>query len=101
VYLTGGTTAKIAETVTSVNGPDNAEYLISPNPFNDQFIITVKNDHSEKQISICSISGKKIYETRLMGQVASISLPTISSGLYILNVVDQNGVSHKQKIIKN
>jgi hypothetical protein len=101
VYLTGGTTAKIGETITGVNGPDNAEYLVTPNPFHEQFTLTVKNDHSEKQISICSISGKTIYEASLKGQVTSIALPAMASGVYILNVVDHNGTSHQQKIIKN
>lgn len=100
VYLIGATTAKLSEITTNANTLNRDEFSVTPNPFNNQFTISMRADLSEKKISIYSINGAKIYESTFGGLVKNIPMLNIESGLYILTIVNQNGMLHKQKIIK-
>ena len=100
VYLIGGTTAKLSDITTSVNALNRAEFSITPNPFYNQFTISMHDDFLGGIISLYSINGKMVYENTFEGLTKNISLSGIECGVYILTIVDQSGTLHRQKIVK-
>jgi len=90
-YIIGTTTAKLSEITTNINPLNETEFSVTPNPFNNQFSISMDADFGEKTIQIYSLKGEKIYESIFWGSIKNIPLVNIVSGLYILTIVDQNG----------
>ena len=100
VYLIGTTTAKLSENSLNVNTLKSEGFSVTPNPFDNDFTISMQEDFGEKRITLYSINGKIIHESTFFGQTKNIFLSNIQSGLYILTIVDQRGKIFKQKIIK-
>jgi Secretion system C-terminal sorting domain len=100
IYIIGTTTAKLSEISLGINNPNNSDFIITPNPITDQLNIVTQNDIREKKVTLFSINGAIIFESTFSGNSKTIELINIESGLYILTIMNQNGLVHKQKIIK-
>ncbi len=77
---------------------DKNKFLISPNPFNDEFLIEYSgSEPAETDIRILSLSGKLIQEKKFHfnGEHASIMIDMASYGrsVYLLEIRDQNSVN--------
>lgn len=75
------------------------EFTIYPNPTNDQVSFNLPKNSSDKRIYIYSISGQKVLEENSSIQMPTISLKSLSSGIYFYKI-ESNGYSKTGKIIK-
>ena len=88
----------------------NAEFdcIVYPNPTFDFLNISIAQaDASEIVIEICDIVGKKIiskqiFEPSIRPIITQFNLTTLSNGIYIVNVYDNQNKFHKSiKLIKS
>lgn len=80
------------------NTPDNT-FTLYPNPVNDNINIQLK-DINNASIAVFDCLGKKISETIPSALITDINLSDLSSGIYIIQVI-QSGKVSSQKLIKN
>jgi len=80
------------------NTPDNT-FTLYPNPVNDNINIQLK-DINNASIAVFDCMGKKISETIPSALTTDINLDGLSSGIYIIQVI-QSGKVSSQKLIKN
>ncbi len=102
VVVTLGNCVDTSECVTlivsGIENLNNTKFLIFPNPAKD-FVI-VKSNNDIQTISISNIAGQIIYsESEIMKNEIQISLKNISSGTYILMILDTAGNQKFEKII--
>jgi hypothetical protein len=76
------------------------EFNIYPNPVQNVLTIQFTDDRS-KEIRITDILGRTVWmQKNVQGLSMTISLPTMSKGLYAVQVIDIDGKQHIQKLIK-
>jgi hypothetical protein len=72
----------------------------SPNPFQDNLTIQL-SEQIQGQITILDFQGKTCHQEKLRSSSQMINLGSLKSGIYLMNIRDNNGVSMaNQKIIK-
>lgn len=71
--------------------------LVYPNPADKEFTIDI-TEHSGAQMALYDMTGRNVLAGPLQSGVNKISLPNISSGIYILNVMKEGKIVHRQKI---
>lgn len=73
---------------------------IYANPTKDD--ITIEgNKLNNQELEIFNTEGRLISTTRLKDNKSTISLKTLSKGVYLLNIKDNNERKYRQKLIKN
>jgi PKD repeat protein len=77
----------------------NLEFNAFPNPFNENLTITV-NAKEAKAFEIISIDGRLIESGQINNSVNTISTSELGAGIYMLNLIDNNGRRFVQKIVK-
>lgn len=77
----------------------NNEFTIYPNPTTDLVSFSLPKNSSPKKISIYSVSGQKVLEENSSIQMPTISLKSLSGGIYFYKI-ESNGYSKTGKIIK-
>ncbi len=91
---------------TSIVSFDDLEFELNtyPNPFHDQFTITVKGENLPKMIvELVDINGRSILNKKLTGyeQDMLIDVSTLISGVYILKYTDEtNRIITTEKLLK-
>lgn len=78
---------------------DSDEIKIYPNPVTDRIIIEQTNS-TQLQMIINDGLGNKVLEQTVQNQSNEVYVNNLVGGLYILNLVDGNTVTHTQKFIK-
>ena len=90
--------------------PDNSSLAVNSNflkskisiyPMPVSNILNIVTEENLAAVSIFNTHGAKIYETKNLALGSnSISTAGLSSGLYIINIVSQNGEKLNQKLVK-
>ncbi|WKD85565.1 hypothetical protein KCTC32516_00906 [Polaribacter huanghezhanensis] len=71
-----------------------------PNPVN-QGVLTIKTFNTrEKEVTIYNVLGKKIFTQKFSGTMKQLNVSEISSGIYIMKVVEGDKVATKKLVIK-
>ena len=83
----------------SVTDFSKTDIIVYPNPTNDTISVTLPNDSDVKTIAIYSILGQKVLEKNISSQSATISLKSLTSGIYFYKI-ESNTFSKSGKIIK-
>jgi PKD repeat protein len=83
-----------------INENINATFNTYPNPFSDVLIISAEGT-AIRNFEIFSIEGKKVIQGAINGNVEVVNTSNLNNGIYLLNLVDENGVRSVQKVIKN
>lgn len=84
-----------------------SEIKVFPNPVNDKIILAFKDNTHQKDIEICLYDrlGRNVFHaTKTKSQFSStidIDLPAISSGIYFINILSEDEIIYKHKIICN
>lgn len=96
-------TSVFTDDVASVDDvlTDKKVFTVYPAISNGEFSIFAKNDLGNSNIQIFDINGKQVYNSQLNfneDQNQSISV-NLRSGIYILNIIDQNKRKSSEKII--
>ena len=60
-------------------------------------VVNIQSDATLRCLNVYSVSGSSVYTEQLHGTFATVALPTLPTGVYLLKVVDAQGnvVSHK------
>ena len=83
---------------TDVNGIENTNISIYPNPFSDVINITTNNE-SYNRLIITDITGKTIIEKTVISGSEHIDMSPYSSGVYLISIFKDNEV-YTSRIIK-
>lgn len=80
---------------------DKKVFTVYPTISNGEFSVYAKNDLGKSNIQIFDINGKQVYNSQLnfnenQNQNVSVNL---RSGIYIVNIIDQNNRKSSEKII--
>ncbi len=80
----------------SLNEIKEASIKLYPNPVKNTLFIELKNNQFIKQVSLFTISGRKIVETTK----STISCTNLSNGIYLVKIEDSNSKIGIKKFIK-
>jgi hypothetical protein len=84
--------------VTKIQGPDEA-INVYPNPAKD--VVYINSDVKDANVSIIDMSGKEVYTGKLANTGNhSISLSTLSSGLYMVRVITADKVYNAKVVVQ-
>lgn len=83
----------------SVEAFSKNDFVVYPNPTSDLISVTLPNDSDIKTIAIYTILGQKVLENNISNQSPTISLKTLSNGMYFYKI-ESNGVIKNGKIVK-
>ncbi|MCG9880591.1 MAG: YCF48-related protein [Bacteroidia bacterium] len=79
----------------------NNTIKVFPNPFVNTITITAKKGLQNHQISIIDAQGKLLSNQQANGQSLDLNLSHLSSGIYFINVQDENGNISNIKMVKH
>jgi len=99
--VNGGSVFKIIDTDLSVNQNTFTQIEMYPNPAQDQLHFKIEDVSTPIQsIDIYALNGSLLLSnTKTETELETISINNLSSGLYIVNIVDTNGANTKRKLI--
>lgn len=83
----------------SINQFSNTNFALYPNPTTDFVTVSFPESFNKGKVIIYTFLGQKILESNLTGQTDSISLKTLSNGIYIYKI-ESDSFSKVGKIIK-
>lgn len=72
---------------------------IYPNPSDGRFVIEAKTNITSLKAEVYDMSGKLIFKNQFKGNKADLNLTQYPKGVYILNLVDNNGEKHSAKLM--
>ncbi len=90
---------RVANTPTAIKGEKTSDIIAFPNPFIKSFNIRFNDGEDNHTISIYDLKGKKIYQETTKMESTIISLGSISSGIYLLEIESEKTKS-SYKLIK-
>ncbi|WP_261510194.1 CRTAC1 family protein [Chryseobacterium paludis] len=99
--VTPNTTLHVVEgTHLGVKEVQNTEdlFTVYPNPSEDMINFKSKNDFSPVEAKLYELSGRIALQTKV--ERNSISIKQLTSGVYILVLIDKNGKTYSQKVTK-
>jgi hypothetical protein len=71
-----------------------------PNPVNNGRLTVATSNFNEKEVSIYSILGKRVFQQKFSGASKQLNVSHISSGIYIMKVLEGDKVATKKLVIK-
>lgn len=102
LYISNGNTIyKIVDTSTaSTTSFEKAGFSLYPNPAKDSFTITNKGEITVLRVEFYDITGKLITtNNENFSETISIDISNLLSGVYIVNIVANNGINYNSKLI--
>ena len=87
--------------ILGVSENNSSTYSIHPNPAKNELFITAQNTTQNLKIKIFNIEGKLLStQTLEVANKTSIDVSSLTSGIYFLNIEDENGNTTIKKFIK-
>jgi hypothetical protein len=83
----------------SVDSFSKNDFIVYPNPTSDSISITLPEGHVTRTLAIYNVLGQKVLEKIISSQSPSVSLKSLSSGMYFYKI-ESEGFSKSGKIIK-
>lgn len=83
----------------SVSAFSENNFIVYPNPTSDSISITLPEGFDSRTLAIYNVFGQKVLEKIISSQSPTISLKTLSSGMYFYKI-ESNNFSKSGKIIK-
>lgn len=84
---------------TGMEETANLAFQVYPNPFNESIFVSL-NSEENTRFEIVSIDGKLVQSGFINNQLNTISTSELGAGIYMLNVIENNGRKLVQKIVK-
>ena len=85
---------------TNINEKLTSDFKISPNPNNGEFEVNLSYISENTAIEIFDLSGKLIYRSKLDHNNQSINVNSISGGVYLITLIENENRKTKKLIIK-
>jgi len=96
-----GDTAIYGNYLLAVENVDVPKFSLYPNPVKDKLFLTSTNNSIKLKIKIFNIAGKLLSTQNFkFEKQASIDVSQLATGIYFLNIQDENGNTEMKKIIK-
>ncbi len=97
--LGGCSDTTICATVTGVglNDLSSANISASPNPFNDNFTLSLPGNFSGKQVIVYDVTGRQVFNTVCTEQQLTISTSLWNASVYFVAI---EGVATRLKLVK-
>ncbi len=87
--------------ILGVSENNSSTYSIHPNPAKNELFITAQNTAGNLKVKIFNIEGKVLStQTLEIANQTSIDVSQLMSGIYFLNIEDENGNTAVKKFIK-
>lgn len=101
ITSSSGDEAIYSNQLLSKNNFKISKFSIHPNPAKNELFITSKNTTQNLKVKIFNIEGKLLYTQNLeIENQNSFDVSSLTSGIYFLNIEDENGNSTIKKFIK-
>lgn len=71
-----------------------------PNPVNNGLLTIKSSNGDEKSVTIYNVLGKRVFEQKFTGLRKQLNVSHISSGIYIMKVIEGDKVATKKLVIK-
>ncbi len=71
-----------------------------PNPVNNGLLTVRTSNSNEKEVSIYSVLGKRVFQQKFSGATKQLNVSHINSGIYIMKVIEGDKVATKKLVIK-
>lgn len=104
LYISNGNTIyKIVDTSTaSTTSFENAGFKLYPNPAKDSFTITNENRIIISKVEFYDVSGKLIIsKDEYFSETILLDISNLSPGIYIVNLIGNNGISYNSRLVVN
>ena len=100
IYISGGSVIyKIRDTTPLSNSSfDKDKFEIYPNPASGEVFIKTNGLQFPGSVTIVDITGKTVQQQTVTSETNSISIADLQTGLYIVSIKDQNGLSISSKL---
>jgi hypothetical protein len=76
------------------------ELKLFPNPVKNALNIQL-SENSNYALEVTDLNGKKVYSSNLSGQNFELNTAEWAQGLYLLRLIDENGKTYTQKVVKD
>ncbi|MFB9121317.1 S8 family serine peptidase [Bergeyella porcorum] len=92
---------RVEVNVTNLSTSDvkNEGLKIYPNPSDGRFVVEAGSGVTSLKAEVYDMSGKQIYKQDFRGSKADLNLTQYPKGVYILNLVDNNGKKQSAKLM--
>lgn len=75
-------------------------FLAYPNPVNNGNLTVSTSNFNEKEVSIYSVLGKRVFTQKFSGAKKQLNISHINSGIYIMKVIEGDKIATKKLVIK-
>jgi hypothetical protein len=75
----------------------NADVIVYPNPMNETLTVSMLGNHKLQSAILYDLVGNEI----ITSNKSEIIVSQLQSGIYVIRVIDNNGNTYTQKIVKN
>lgn len=103
LYIAGissGTIYKIIDSSLNTSEFANNGFLIYPNPAKNNFTLKSNPENLVIQIELFDLTGKLLISSKLDNVAENtISVASLSKGIYLITLYSQNGISYNDKLI--
>ncbi len=90
---------KLLTSIVSIE--DDPSFSISPNPIENEFILSCNKLTNKSSLAIYDLSGKVVYKAKFIYDQMLINCSHLKSGVYVLKVTIDNSNTKEQKIVIN
>jgi hypothetical protein len=85
---------------TSTEVISENELRLFPNPVKNTLNIQL-SENSNYALEVTDLNGKRVYSSNLSGQNFELNTAEWAQGLYLLRLIDENGKTYTQKVVKD
>jgi len=78
----------------------SAQAIVYPNPTEGTVTLEIPNAEKNTAYTVVNSEGKTLLQGAISGELTTVPTNELSSGIYFLNVLDQNNASTTFKLIK-
>ncbi|WP_353084547.1 PQQ-dependent sugar dehydrogenase [Flavobacterium sp.] len=98
--ISSGIIFKIQDASSATSDFEKNEFSLFPNPAKNSISIKLSNDNLATKITIFDLTGKLILSQKLENNPENtISISSITKGIYMVSVETENGISYSKKLI--
>lgn len=101
VVIFGWETYNVKLLTSIVSIQDDPSFSISPNPIENEFILSCDKLTNKSSLAIYDLSGKVVYKAKSIYDQMLINCSHLKSGIYLLKVTIDNSNTKEQKIVIN
>lgn len=79
---------------------NKAQIHVFPNPAGEgKLYVSLTGTSGKAEVSLVSLTGQVMLRTRMGNGTNTLNVSKVAAGVYILNIIDANGIDRKEKVI--